>query len=345
MKTSITIAVVAGTFSCSAFADGGYGLEDLIAAPFRVVGATLETVGDAMTAATGGKDATDDELATAISVTDVNVLRETMARYKKPLDRVFIVDSAGVKWTPLEYAAVKDNAVAIELLVNKGANPNFKCEGCVLPLYVAIHNGHINAARMLLSKGAYLGSGPLRAARKGYVALVKMFIEEWKTSVDSYWDYDDAADSGFMLAAAAGNGKLEVCKYLISKGATVDLSPKSKDGSRFYSAIEMASKNGHLDVVMYFYEVAGSKMLYAAQKVADKKNQSLVAYLDKKVNELEAAKRAQEEMAELKKRQEEQRKNKEKEQKELGFWEQFLLEMATPIGEALGEELGNALFN
>lgn len=115
---------------------------------------------------------------------------------------------------PLEFAAQQSQWEIIKLLIDKGADPNYKSSG----------------------------DSPLHAASKaGQLDLVKQLIEAGAEINDlSYKGHDDSP-----LTYAIKNGHLDVVKYLIEQGA--DVRWKSICGT----ILECAREAGQDDIVAY----------------------------------------------------------------------------------------------
>ena len=325
------MAVVAiGSIASGLFADEGkssYGLGDfvgdVISAPFHILGGALESVGESK------HISTDAELLAAIKSEKKEMLASTLADYTNSLNRIFYTKENGDQYTPLTYAARWCDVEVIELLVSKGADPNFLDVSDTKPIEMAVWKGDVRAVRKLLELGARIDSAPLTAAKSGNLEVVRFFVEEKNIPVNGLWDYERNEASGFMLAKAASRGRLDVCKYLLGKGADVDFRPKANDGRYFYSAIEMASRNGQLETVVYLKEVSGAK-LYDSLRVAKADNVALVKYLKGKQQEVATASNS--------------KKETKQEESEPGVWKQFRDTMANQLGTMVGEEIGKALF-
>ena len=186
----------------------------------------------------------------------------------------------GDQWTPMTLAASKGNVEIAKLLVSRGADIRHINSNKKTPLDEASYSGYLTMVEYLsefLPKSEY-GYAALWAASKGENDILKYFIETKGVSVD-YVNTNATRRTGVLLAEAACNGKLNTCKYLISKGATIDYHPKSSIGTHFYSALEMAAQNGQLDIVKYLIEEHHAK-LYDALELAEKeKKPEIVDYL------------------------------------------------------------------
>ncbi|XP_048390651.2 BRCA1-associated RING domain protein 1 isoform X2 [Stegostoma tigrinum] len=85
--------------------------------------------------------------------------------------------------TPLHIAAIKGDIVAVEQLLENGANPNIKDNAGWTPLHEACNHGHVEIVERLLKFGVllntpgYQNDSPLHdAVRNGHVDVVKLLI-------------------------------------------------------------------------------------------------------------------------------------------------------------------------
>lgn len=186
----------------------------------------------------------------------------------------------GVQWTPMTLAAAKGNIEIAKLLVSQGADIRHINSEKITPLDQAAWSGNLAMVEYLsafLPESEY-GYAALCAARNGQIDVLKYFIETKGVSIN-YVSTDKTRGTGVLLAEAADRGKLNVCKYLISKGATINYQPDSSPGNYFYSALERAAKSGQLDIVKYLVEEHHAK-LYDALELAEKnKKTEVVKYL------------------------------------------------------------------
>ncbi|KAK5637257.1 hypothetical protein RRF57_012969 [Xylaria bambusicola] len=87
------------------------------------------------------------------------------------------------KRTPLLYAAERGHTAAVEVLLEKGADPDSKDENNRTPLLYTAERGHITAVKMLLEKGANPDSKDVQsrtpllyAAARGHEAVVEVLL-------------------------------------------------------------------------------------------------------------------------------------------------------------------------
>ncbi|TGO52552.1 hypothetical protein BCON_0139g00180 [Botryotinia convoluta] len=172
------------------------------------------------------------------------------------LERSTDVDFMGEVHTmsPLQRAVIRGYTNIVKLLLEKGAEPNYKI-GHRAPLMIASSEGQLNMVKLLLEYGAEIdcrdpvGQTPLiRAILNGYPDVVKLLLEKgawanYKNShrtplmiasskgqlnmVELLLEYDaeiDCRDSNNQtpLIMAAFQGNLEIVKLLLEKGAEID---------------------------------------------------------------------------------------------------------------------------
>jgi len=105
---------------------------------------------------------------------------------------------------------------------------------------------------------------PLVAARYGSLECMKYFVEICGVDPNASWESGcSEGDWGFLLGVAAENGKTEMCKYLIEKGADVNATPVGRRNflidDKFKSAREMAVQGNHRETVAYLDSVGAKR--------------------------------------------------------------------------------------
>jgi len=139
----------------------------------------------------------------------------------------------------LEKVGAKPDISAVELLLNKGADPNLKDAYGVTPLHVADYE----TATLLLAAGADVsaqeasGKTPLMsAAERGDARLIRMFLtRKALVNID-----DKEGNSALMYAVKAG-ARDEVIKLLLSSGA--DRNLQNRAGESPVSVARMRAKH------------------------------------------------------------------------------------------------------
>ena len=144
-------------------------------------------------------------------------------------------DSSG--FSALHYAAINDNKKMVELLIARGADVNAKDASGNTPLYNAVRSGHKDIAEMLLEKGAELSI---------HVAAFLGNIDDIKNFVETGTSIDISDDRGLTpLHYAVMEGQYDIVKFLIAKGADVNV----KDIWPFGTPLHCAVENGHKEIV------------------------------------------------------------------------------------------------
>jgi len=122
------------------------------------------------------------------------------------------------KKTPLYYAALNGNTDMVKVLLESGAEVNAKDEGGRTAYIIACDRGNIETANVLLKAGA-VDSLPMAAAR-GDLDAVKAFIAKGVNINTREKNYDQDT----ALTFASNLGHTEIVKYLIEKGADINLA-------------------------------------------------------------------------------------------------------------------------
>jgi ankyrin repeat protein len=148
--------------------------------------------------------------------------------------RVDIIAKDGI--VPIQAAAHFGDASIVEMLIAAGADVNIQAPGHPSPLYLAIQQKHLEAARSLLNHGASPDFAVKewtllqRAAYRGDLDVVKLLIESGADLSRS------TSSAPPPLLIAAGQGQVAVVQVLLNAGADVN--------TRFgrWTALAMASR-------------------------------------------------------------------------------------------------------
>ncbi|KAH0538232.1 hypothetical protein FGG08_005151 [Glutinoglossum americanum] len=151
--------------------------------------------------------------------------------------------------TPLLWAAMSGHGAVVKLLLENGAELEFKDSNRGrTPLSWAAEKGHDAVVKLLLEKGSELESKDfnngwtplLWAAVNGHDAVVKLLLEN-----DAELESKDSDYGWTPLSWAAVNGHDAVVRLLLEKGA--ELEPKGPNSGR--TPLSWAAEKGH-DVVV-----------------------------------------------------------------------------------------------
>jgi ankyrin repeat protein len=135
------------------------------------------------------------------------------------------VDKKGA--TPFWRAAMATDVDAMRVLIKGGADPKIASGEGVTPLMVAA--------------GLGWGANASRTVPDGWVPAVKYLVEELDADVNAHDAYNYTA-----LHGAAYRGDNEVVKYLVSKGAKLDI--RSKKGQTVTDMANGPMVNAHLPI-------------------------------------------------------------------------------------------------
>jgi len=146
---------------------------------------------------------------------------ELMFEYR--IDQVLVDARDSQERTPLFTAVVKNNLLAVELLIKKGASVDLADEDGDTPLAMAALFGHREIAKLLLQHEADIAlesrSGQTaltRAAQEGHHEVVLLLLDKGA-------DVDHADMQGWTsLLLAARKGSVETLRVLLDRGANIE---------------------------------------------------------------------------------------------------------------------------
>ena len=172
------------------------------------------------------------------------------------VDIDYVDDKHG--WTPLHSAAFHGHKDVVQLLLDRGSDPNKANVGGQTPLHYAAMKGHKDVVQLLLDRGADPnkanegGWTPLHeAAQNGHTVVLQLLLDRGA-------DLNKANESGFTpLYTAAFAGHKYVVKLLLDRGADPDLT--NDDGN---TPLEMA----HKDVLVDLFKRQARKRKLTAEK-------------------------------------------------------------------------------
>lgn len=164
--------------------------------------------------------------------------KEDILKAIESTDNVDIFDVTGR--TPLMYSAFRDDTSIAEVILNKGADINFKDRWGHTALMYAAKYGNANMVNYFLSKGADInvvgtdGETPVSAAAfDGNIDVLTKFLD-YGADINIQDDYGNTP-----LMKAAINGNQKALQMLIEYGANVN--SQNKDG---LTALMLASESG-----------------------------------------------------------------------------------------------------
>lgn len=168
---------------------------------------------------------------------------------------------AGTRGEELVDALTERDSDRAILLIDAGADPNYRRIGDGTPLIVAARNGLVSVVEGLLAHGADVnlespGDGnPLIIAAASGNERIAMLLVAAGADVNAFVEDDETP-----LINAARNGQLGMVKYLLGQGADVNFSVIANEllAPERRSALSEAEKHGHRDVAN-FLRASGAK--------------------------------------------------------------------------------------
>jgi len=129
------------------------------------------------------------------------------------------------------------NLKVVEFLISKGATMS---AGYDYPIVRASSHGHLEVVKFLFSKGANTSNhfAIENSSKNGHIDVVKFLVEH-------------GANPNTAIVSASKHGHIDIVKYLIRSGAFIICDNTSTDRDNYNCAKELASTNGHTEVVNF----------------------------------------------------------------------------------------------
>ncbi len=159
--------------------------------------------------------------------------------------------------TPLSLACQNGSAVMVELLLERGANPNTVVHGGETVLMTAARTGKPGPVKALLTRGAKVDAKERRgqtammwAAADGHAEVVELLL---RAGADFHTPLPDSGFTPFFFAARGG--RTDVVRILLKAGVDVNVpmqarKPGGKGPVSGTSALILAIENGHYELAL-----------------------------------------------------------------------------------------------
>ena len=160
------------------------------------------------------------------------------------------IDAADGTWgsSPLLFAAQAGWKEVIQILLNAGANINFKSESGYDAIYFATEGEHTNIVKLLIECGIDIDPTNIHyASATEQIDIIKLLL-------DHGVDINSKTQSGHnCLHYAVYNNRYATAKFLMSRGA--DINAKANRG---HTSLHHAAREGHIDIVKLLLENGAS---------------------------------------------------------------------------------------
>ncbi|XLS69373.1 hypothetical protein HN51_020396 [Arachis hypogaea] len=154
--------------------------------------------------------------------------------------------------TPLHIAASKGNEKCISVLLEYDADPNIRDKEGNLPLFEALISGNDSIVKLLLEHGAVLE--PADAGHLACIAVEKNSMELLKRICQYGWDVTQPTHNGTTaLHTAVCEGNLQMTKFLVEKGANIDLQDATG-----WTPRTLADQQDHDEIKCMFQKIGES---------------------------------------------------------------------------------------
>ncbi len=163
--------------------------------------------------------------------------------------------------SPLSLACQNGDTAMVELLLERGANPNTTLRGGETALMTAARTGKVGPVSALLQRGANLAARERRGqtalmwvAAEGHTDVVAMLIN---AGADIHATLPDSGFTPFFFAAR--DGRAGVVRALLKAGVDVNapMEPRkatAKGARKGTSALLLAVENGHFELALELVE-------------------------------------------------------------------------------------------
>ena len=197
-------------------------------------------------------------MKTKINETIEEILARLMEQYE--LSPGTLGEKDGYEWYDILNSAIyklPENEFMLLLnLADENCNNFWEyCPGLLWDIHSRYSLDTVITAATLAWQSGYLvpvegEAFPIMAAGWGDLELIRRLVEEVGVSVHSYCLYDYEEATGSMLSIAARNGCVEICTYLLDKGA----SPNESSLEDITSPLVEAVLNNQVKVVQLLLE-------------------------------------------------------------------------------------------
>ena len=169
--------------------------------------------------------------------------------------------SHGREGTLLMVAAEMSDPEMCEYLLNKGADVKYSPKGKCSVLAWVLRQDNLPILKYFVNqRGCEIGEEILDAASYGSTNCLKYLIKEKRMSANYV-----SPTKGFLLGAAAGEGRTDVCKFLIEE-CNVDVNLRPNETEHWYetwhSALWIAEKEGKTETAVYLRSKGGKISLW-----------------------------------------------------------------------------------
>lgn len=154
----------------------------------------------------------------AVSTNDLKYLRNM------PASEVNSGPYGSSDWTPLHVAVVNNNIAAMDILLEKGANPNaYSYTMGVAPIHSAVHAGHVASLKKLLSLNVDLNIKNKGGATPLELSIIRGNILIFDLLLNGAVNIEETSNIGLTpLYVAASYNRVDMVKSLVELGAKLE---------------------------------------------------------------------------------------------------------------------------